>query len=915
MKNNVVFRPTVVLGLGGTGYNTLLKLKKRFIDAYGSVPPIIRFLSIDTTENAEGGEKGTADGGNARLDHNETYVLQVGNPANLVNGTNPHIDEWWPPEIPTQAIIAGAGQVRARGRLALFAKASDIHTRIQRAVDDVRNIRNQKQMYADEFQVSERSGVEVQIVGSLAGGTGSGTFLDIAFMARDVIGGDEQSNFTAVLLLPGIFTRMNGVALVKPNAYGALKEIEHLSTSKASFTIDYGFRRVDVTRPPFDVVYLIDSVNEQGRVVSEQNDLHTLIADGMYVQIGSQLGTDAANAVDNIKTQIATHPRVKGRSPQYCSFGVASLTMPSFDALLYEDAKRLVNDDLLNGAVADSEIEDEVQRFIDANRMREDDADQVIELLSQREGGGQLRIPMPLAQLTFDAKALPAIKNLHTAHRSKAERQIAQAVGANFETLRDQVVPAINAVWESMVNRSNGFTRAERFFEKLQAKLEWYRNMMDGEAKEERTKLKAISFKSAEEQVEEASGAFLRREAKVKTAWEVYGGLVDRETELTIRVARLEKAAELYSALHAHTQAILDSCYRIRENLNSARKLFEQQYLDAINPRGASRLFEQAVPFDPGPQRPKVNGDDFVKWYADHHRASLSQWAGLRAAEVHADLQQFVSKCYEPLTSLTMDDLLRRSTPEGVSQLLKRLDNLAVPLWRYDLGRIPVVNQTLINEFYHYGVADADTTVLKESRYETGLPKGMAKPSMVSTRDAKRIVLFKVKTGLPLFALAEMEDMERAYTDPNKIIDTHVDRRWREFPNLIPRSGDGEALRWFALAQAPEPFAIIRRDGAWYSIKSKSGRRVDNNLVRLAQGRVPAFAAFEKNRQLVQEVEEAVDAIVTREGAARAAQILREYSEALSKQMANAVEPQVKDQVENEILAIEDYVRRMETLT
>ena len=190
----------------------------------------------------------------------------------------------------------------------------------------------------------------------------------------------------------------------------------------------------------------------------------------------------------------------------------------------------------------------------------------------------------------------------------------------------------------------------------------------------------------------------------------------------------------------------------------------------------------------------------------------------------------------------------------------------------------------------------------------------MAKPSMVSTRDAKRILLFKVKTGMPLFALAEMEDMERAYCDPNKIISNHLDRRWQELPNLIPRSGDGEALRWFALAQAPEPFAIIRRDGAWYSMKSKNGRRVDNNLVRLAQGRVPAFAAFEKNRELVQEAEEAIDAVVTREGAVRAAQILREYAEALSKQMASAVEPQVKDQVENEILAIEDYVRRMETL-
>ena len=915
MKNNVVFRPTVVIGLGGTGYHTLLELKKRFVQSYGSIPPIIRFLSIDTTENAEGASRNEESANETRLDPHEQYVLQVGNPSALVNGTNPHIDEWWPAEIPTQSIIAGAGQVRARGRLALFARASDVYARIRRAVDDVRNIRNQKQMYKEQFQVSDRSGVEVHLVGSLAGGTGSGTFLDVAFMARDVIGGDEQSNFTGVLLLPGIFTRMPGVSMVKPNAYGALKEIEHLSTMKGSFTVDYGFRRVDVARPPFDVVYLIDSINEQGRVVSDQKDLHSLIADGMYVQIGSQLGTDAANAIDNIKTQIATAGRVKGRSPQYCSFGVASLTMPTFDALMYEDAKRLVNDDLLNGSVADSEIEEEVQRFIDTQRLREDEADQVIDFLGQREGGGQLRIPMPLTQLAFDNKALGAIKSLHTVHRSRAERQIAQAVGANFEKLRDESVAAISATWESMANRSNGFTRAERFFEKLQAKLEWYRNMMDGEAKEERTRLKAVVFKPAEDGITEAAGAFLRRESRVKTACEVYGGLVDRETELTVRVARLEKAAELYSTLHAHTQAILDWCYRIRENLNAARKQFEQQYLDATNPRGASRLFEQTVGFDAAPHRPRVTGEDFVKWYADHQGASLSQWAGLRASEVHADVEQFVRKCYQPLLSLTMDDILRRTSPETVTQQLKRLDHLAVPLWRYDVGKIPVVNQTLLNEAYYYGVADGEASVLNEARYAAGVPTGTTKPSTVSTRDPRRIVLFKVKTGLPLFALAEMEDMERAYTDPNKIISNHVDRRWQELPNLIPRSGDGEALKWFALAQAPEPFALIRREGAWYSMKSKNGRRVDNNLVRLAQGRVPAFTAFEKNRELVQEAEETIDAVVTREGAVRVVQLLREYTDSLTKQMASAVEPQVKDQVENEILAIEDYVRRMETLS
>ena len=157
--------------------------------------------------------------------------------------------------------------------------------------------------------------------------------------------------------------------------------------------------------------------------------------------------------------------------------------------------------------------------------------------------------------------------------------------------------------------------------------------------------------------------------------------------------------------------------------------------------------------------------------------------------------------------------------------------------------------------------------------------------------------------------------MERAYLDPNKVISNHIDKRWQELPNLIPRSGDGEALRWFSIAQAPEPFALIRREGAWYSMKSKNGRRVANNLIKLAQGRVPAYTTFEKNRELVQEAEETIDAIVTREGAVKVVQILREYTESLSKQMSGAVDAAVKDQVESEIIAIEDYVRRMETLS
>ena len=41
-------RRTLYIGLGGAGAQTILHLKKLYIDAYGDVPPMVKFLVIDT---------------------------------------------------------------------------------------------------------------------------------------------------------------------------------------------------------------------------------------------------------------------------------------------------------------------------------------------------------------------------------------------------------------------------------------------------------------------------------------------------------------------------------------------------------------------------------------------------------------------------------------------------------------------------------------------------------------------------------------------------------------------------------------------------------------------------------------------------------------------------------------------------
>lgn len=49
----ITLKRTLFIGLGGTGASALLHTKKRFLDTYGEIPPMIGFLSIDTDFNTQ----------------------------------------------------------------------------------------------------------------------------------------------------------------------------------------------------------------------------------------------------------------------------------------------------------------------------------------------------------------------------------------------------------------------------------------------------------------------------------------------------------------------------------------------------------------------------------------------------------------------------------------------------------------------------------------------------------------------------------------------------------------------------------------------------------------------------------------------------------------------------------------------
>ena len=88
-------KKTLYVGLGGTGVQVLLNVKKCFIDIYGEIPPMIGFLAIDTDTAALNKEVTSNRGKAIKLDSNELLVCTV-QQALSVYRNNPKNYDWVP---------------------------------------------------------------------------------------------------------------------------------------------------------------------------------------------------------------------------------------------------------------------------------------------------------------------------------------------------------------------------------------------------------------------------------------------------------------------------------------------------------------------------------------------------------------------------------------------------------------------------------------------------------------------------------------------------------------------------------------------------------------------------------------------------------------------------------------------------
>jgi hypothetical protein len=135
--------------------------------------------------------------------------------------------------------------VRALGRLALVDHHRGITRRLEAELRECSRVEGLQQATRQSGLPVRSTVPRVYVVAGLAGGTGGGMFLDVAYLVRQLLRdlGQPQAEVVGLFLLP----QGRGEKLRTPelaNAYAALAELNHYGSFGSTFQARY-----DTTEP------------------------------------------------------------------------------------------------------------------------------------------------------------------------------------------------------------------------------------------------------------------------------------------------------------------------------------------------------------------------------------------------------------------------------------------------------------------------------------------------------------------------------------------------------------------------------------------------------------------------------------------------------------------------------------------
>jgi len=507
------YYPTIMIGLGGTGAETLLRVKKLLVDRAGDRLHLHRFLFIDTDLRTFAPREGLPP-----IETDEQCLIGVRWADQLVANPNlhPEILSRFPRSELKEGFIRnlargeGAGQIRSIGALAYALDYRSIRQRISQAYRNVIDLSESVQQVLANAHAEIGTDIAVYIVGSLAGGTGSGCFLDLALTVESVCE-SHKARILGLFALPRGFDEKvandpGQTDRIRANTYAALKELQFVLDTDAperpaQVEYDYGEAgRLSLPKSNklFELVYVFDILNQRGRL-PKLEELYELMARTVYQDVGSPFGAHAQSFNSNcgVLTGVTVCPETN-RTRLLSSGATSSLIYPAERTSLYctyRSLAEVVADEMLEKTSSLHEIQQKVSVFLAQEKMEERGAvNQIIEtLLSEpkkgevlsssfyglpRTWGGSYDGPVFVAQIRdkwnqFRNEEVPEVSKII---KQNLERRLHGSEDLPRDVIRERVER-----WAIGVAASDGLGAARKAIEELTSVCQKMKNELVAE--------------------------------------------------------------------------------------------------------------------------------------------------------------------------------------------------------------------------------------------------------------------------------------------------------------------------------------------------------------------------------------------------------------------------------------------------
>lgn len=831
------------VGLGGTGMNALLHTKKMFVETYGEVPPMIGFLGIDTDGDAYKKEL-PSKYGPVSLAPNEQTPIQVEDAQAAYVTSRQHFG-WVHPDnvFALTSMTKGAGQIRSNGRFALTCNFENLTIKVKDAVSRITDASIKTNPKYDADFVGD---VEVHMVFSMSGGTGAGTFLNMAYVIREALG---KCKVTGYAVLPDVFECMSqyGMERVKPNTYGSIIDLDYFMhlTGTEGLQFDFVTGTQDIKSRPFSAFFFIDNKNKGGDSYSNVDQLAEMISLALVTSSG-ELSGSVDSVTDNVEKSIMNGDGMVGNKRAWvsgmgaCEILFRGKDMCEINAL--KNSQRIIQR-MVSSCLDANMI---VNNWIDSPEVniRENggsENDNVIDFLLPKNP------KYPLEDIDDDQTAESSVNAYIEAVRPRDEE-----VQKKVLELKERVLTELHKLVVKSVNQECGVGLAKDVLDDLQSQV----NLFLGEMNDEKDKLNEAqprlqnAIKVASADLKDISGRFFKKKSTLE---DLRANVCEAGMALAINNRELKRRDGAITFFSALLQAINEERLKINGIENKLRAV-NTSFTNKITAlqNNVSRNNSASFQIDLAKQAINtiaINDDEIqivdflgklpytekfyeieVKPTEEIENVLLGYTRNLPTAKKWANT--------------TIDDVMKKmdkENPEELNRILRMALDKASPLLNINTrGEVGY----RVAHFTYVGVP-MDSTILSENNRLECLAGG-DKINFTRLGMNDRIIIYNQIGVVPAYFIGSLETYRQKYK--NSTIFSHFDyiiynRMMKENFSLEPVKEDGSRdiemwVRGFV-------FGLIKNENGKYYVKNKkTGKALLDYWVELATYRNDAFNAF-----------------------------------------------------------------------